>query len=151
MAGDLVEAGASVETADREGVTPLMAAAFEGDTRRAGLLIERGANIEARDAHGKGALIYAAGRAYPEMVALLLEAGAEPDGRWGADLTPLMWAAARTTPPRRMVSTLRRCSTRAPGSTTGTKPRNDPAHDRLGPRPCGDGSVTSQRGADGTG
>ncbi|MCT4373283.1 ankyrin repeat domain-containing protein [Yangia mangrovi] len=93
MVAQLVEAGADVKLASREGVTPVMAAAFDGDARMLAILLEAGGDPKAEDRRGKGALTYAAGRAFAGIVAALLEAGAEADRVWGHDLTALMWAA----------------------------------------------------------
>jgi ankyrin repeat protein len=59
-----------------EGRTPLMLAAFRGDTAAVINLLECGADINARDAGGDTALMFAAHKGHGLIVALLLQYGA---------------------------------------------------------------------------
>src|SRR5215216_3138954 len=59
-----------------KGRTPLMLAAFRGDTAAVINLLERGADVNARDKDGDTALMFAAFRGHALIVALLLQYGA---------------------------------------------------------------------------
>ncbi|HEX8352357.1 MAG TPA: ankyrin repeat domain-containing protein [Pyrinomonadaceae bacterium] len=59
-----------------KGRTPLMLAAFRGDTAAVINLLERGAEVNARDKDGDTALMFAAYRGHALVVALLLQYGA---------------------------------------------------------------------------
>ncbi|HWS90274.1 MAG TPA: ankyrin repeat domain-containing protein [Pyrinomonadaceae bacterium] len=59
-----------------KGRTPLMLAAFRGDTAAVINLLERGAEVNARDRDGDTALMFAAHRGHGLIVALLLQYGA---------------------------------------------------------------------------
>ncbi len=59
-----------------EGRTPLMLAAFRGDTAGVINLLEAGADVNARDRDGDTALMFAAHRGHGLVVALLLQYGA---------------------------------------------------------------------------
>ena len=59
-----------------KGRTPLMLAAFRGDTAAVINLLERGADVNARDGDGDTALMFAAYRGHGLVVALLLQYGA---------------------------------------------------------------------------
>jgi ankyrin repeat protein len=59
-----------------KGRTPLMLAAFRGDTVGVINLLERGEDVNARDADGDTALMFAAYKGYGLIVALLLQYGA---------------------------------------------------------------------------
>lgn len=58
------------------GRTPLMLAAFRGNTAAVINHLERGANVNARDEAGDTALMFAAHRGHALIVALLLQYGA---------------------------------------------------------------------------
>ena len=58
------------------GRTPLMLAAFRGNTAAVINLLERGAGVNARDEAGDTALMFAAYRGHGLIVALLLQYGA---------------------------------------------------------------------------
>jgi ankyrin repeat protein len=59
-----------------KGRTPLMLAAFRGDTAGVINLLERGADVNARDRDGDTALMFAAHSGHALIVALLLQYGA---------------------------------------------------------------------------
>jgi ankyrin repeat protein len=59
-----------------QGRTPLMLAAFRGDTAAVIDLLERGADVNATDGDGDTALMFAAFRGHALVVALLLQYGA---------------------------------------------------------------------------
>ena len=59
-----------------EGRTPLMLAAFRGDTAGVIRLLEGGADVNARDRDGDTALMFAAHSGHALVVALLLQYGA---------------------------------------------------------------------------
>jgi uncharacterized protein len=59
-----------------KGRTPLMLAAFRGDTAGVINLLERGADVNARDRDGDTALMFAAFRGHALVVAMLLQYGA---------------------------------------------------------------------------
>ena len=59
-----------------KGRTPLMLAAFRGDTAAVINLLERGADVNARDRDGDTALMFAAHGGHGLVVALLLQYGA---------------------------------------------------------------------------
>ena len=86
-------AGADVNEAAVNGVTPLMAAAYAGQVEMARTLLERGAKPLAVDRIGKNAMTYAAGEGHTEIVRLLLANGVDPNAVYRNDLTALMWAA----------------------------------------------------------
>jgi ankyrin repeat protein len=65
-------AGASVEATDDTGVTPLMAAAMQGNVEILRTLLERHANVDFTDLAGRSALHYAATAGKFEAVQLLL-------------------------------------------------------------------------------
>jgi ankyrin repeat protein len=91
-AAKVLSTGADATIADKDGVTPLIAAAFKGSKEIAELLVEAGANGDV-DQTGKSAIVYAAGRGSAPTVQLLLTAGVDINRRYGNDLTALMWAA----------------------------------------------------------
>ena len=59
-----------------KGRTPLMLAAFRGNTAAVINLLERGADVNARDADGDTALMFAAHKGHALVVTLLLQYGA---------------------------------------------------------------------------
>ncbi len=59
-----------------KGRTPLMLAAFRGDTAGVINLLEQGADVNARDRDGDTALMFAAFKGHGLIVALLLQYGA---------------------------------------------------------------------------
>jgi ankyrin repeat protein len=89
----LLLAGADVERALENGVTPIMMAAFKDNPKVARLLLESGANVHRPTGLGTTALHYAAVRGDPELVQLLLDAGAKVDASKPGGTTPLILAA----------------------------------------------------------
>jgi ankyrin repeat protein len=89
----LVAAGAAIDLENRKGVTPLIAAAYDGDKRILALLIEAGADPKTVDKTGKSAMFYAAGRGFAKIVKTLHGLGVDVNQVLGNDLTALMWAA----------------------------------------------------------
>ena len=68
----MLEAGASVEIADDSGVTPLMAAAMQGNVDIIHVLIQRRARVDSVDSLGRSALLYALAAGKLEAIQLLL-------------------------------------------------------------------------------
>src|SRR5438046_687427 len=89
----LLECGADVNQADRNGVPPLMYAAGKDDLSFAKALLARHANVNARDKMGYTALIYACeDKGSPEMVQMLLDAGADVNMKAQDGRTALKYA-----------------------------------------------------------
>jgi len=110
----LLEKGADIEARDRNGDTPLIAAAGHGEDDVVRLLLDRGAHIEATDNPGLTALIAAACNcAMVDMpdtydsVGVLLERGANVEARDKRGRTALM-AAAEWDRPRQVTLLLDR-------------------------------------------
>ena len=93
MARFLIDAGADVNVAAINGVTPLMAAAYAGDAELVTRIVGRNANVDAVDRIDKTALIYAAVGGHADIVRQLLAKGIDVNRRYANDLTVLMWAA----------------------------------------------------------
>ncbi len=70
----LIERGANVSQADVQGITPLMAAAFDGNEEIVALLLASHADVSATDRVGKTAIEYASGRGHTAVVQRLLDA-----------------------------------------------------------------------------
>ena len=92
LARQMIDAGADVNQAAVNGVTPLMAAAHAGQTEISSLLM-KGADVNAVDRLQKNAMTYAAGQGQTDIVVLLLQAGVDVNAVYAHDLTALMWAA----------------------------------------------------------
>ena len=95
IAALLLEAGASVTTANRYGVQPLSLACTNGDPAMVELLLDAGADPDTALAEGETALMTAARTGVVEVVDLLLARGADVNvaETWRGQ-TALMWAAA---------------------------------------------------------
>jgi len=89
----LLDAGADVNQAAVNGITPLMAAAFAGQDAIVKRLLKDGANPRAVDRLQKNAMIYAAGEGHTDVVLTLMSAGVAPNDVYANNLTALMWAA----------------------------------------------------------
>ncbi len=83
----LIEAGADVNTADKEGTTALMHSVLESDVRMMKLLIDKGANVNMKNAQDSTALMYAATNL--AKARLLLDAGAEVKVKNKRGATPM--------------------------------------------------------------
>ncbi|MCB1175060.1 MAG: ankyrin repeat domain-containing protein [Leptospiraceae bacterium] len=90
----LLEAGALVDSANNDLITPLIEAAALGDLESVKLLLVHQANINAQSKDGYTALAFAAGKAHPQVASLLLQHGAAVDSRDQTGFTPLLQAAA---------------------------------------------------------
>ncbi|MCI6260614.1 MAG: ankyrin repeat domain-containing protein [Pyramidobacter sp.] len=90
----LIDAGAKVNVADGNGMTPLMYAAQFGDSPDVlRFLLSAGANREAKDRRGWTPLAFAAAKnGSVEMVNALVDAGANIDARARDGATPLLLA-----------------------------------------------------------
>ncbi len=88
----LIEAGAKVDAATKNGVTPLMAAAATGNVAFAQVLLEAGASAQARTDDGMTALHLAAGADSAELAELLIERGADVMAPTQTGATPLEFA-----------------------------------------------------------
>ena len=101
-----------------KGRTPLMLAAFRGDTAGVINLLERGAEVNARDQDGDTALMFAAYRGHALIVALLLQYGANVYARarngWTAK------KAAQSGLQHEIAEMLRRAETQSPAEICAT-------------------------------
>lgn len=87
--------GESVDSANKYGVTPLMAAALWGQAEIARFLLDSGADLGAKESSfGCNALIFACLSGKREVVKLILERGADPNVPDVSGRTPLMAAAS---------------------------------------------------------
>ena len=85
-----------VEEPNKEGKTPLMAAASKGQLLMARKLIDHGARVDKTDNLGKSGLHYATGAFNaPEMITLLIREGAVIDSKAHENFTPLHFAVYR--------------------------------------------------------
>src|SRR5262245_12368585 len=86
-----LDQGASPNSRDDSGNTPLLHAAGYGDVACVSLLLKRGAEVNATNAQGASALMRAA--TDPPKIRLLLEHGADPKARSAIGNTALILAA----------------------------------------------------------
>ena len=84
-----IAAGTDVNTKGSGGITPLLAAAMEGQNDIAELLISKGAAVNARDDKGMVPLHFAAQKGHKETVELLIAKGAKVNTKDYFDKTPL--------------------------------------------------------------
>jgi ankyrin repeat protein len=87
----LLDAGASVDQPDDDGITPLGWAAISNRVEMARLLIQRGADVNHVDKKGMTPLLYAASIDFSDgsLIDLLLRSGAKPGARTKEGLTAL--------------------------------------------------------------
>ncbi|MFB3896323.1 MAG: ankyrin repeat domain-containing protein [bacterium] len=71
-----LDAGINPNTANKDGVTPLMYVIYHGDTKIVDLMIQKGADVNAKTVNGKTALMIATENNKPNIVAILKAAGA---------------------------------------------------------------------------
>ncbi|XP_035272842.1 ankyrin repeat domain-containing protein 50-like [Anguilla anguilla] len=95
VVGLLVECGAEVDRPDKEGVTPLLAAAYEGHAEAVDLLLEGGADVDHADRSGRTPLLAAASMGHAAVVKALLFWGSAVDGVDAEGRTVLGVAAAQ--------------------------------------------------------
>lgn len=92
---ELVKEGAPFQKSNETGVTPLMHAAYYGQTKIIDYLISKKASLESKDIYGQTALLHAAHRGKADTVKLLLSKGANVNARAENNFsqTALMYAA----------------------------------------------------------
>jgi hypothetical protein len=88
----LLDKGAPVDGRDRNGATPLLHAALDGNVEIMKLLLEGGAKADVPDNDRSTPLMYAAQYGHLDAVNLLLEKGAAVGARADNDCTPLILA-----------------------------------------------------------
>jgi len=89
-----VATGESIDSPNKYGVTPLMAAALWGRSEIVRVLLDSGADLNARESSfGCNSLIFACLSGRREVVDLFLARGADPNIRDVSGRTPLMAAA----------------------------------------------------------
>jgi ankyrin repeat protein len=72
----LLSGRANIDAHNKNGVTPLMIASFQGHIAAVRLLIARRANVNARASNGATALVMATTKNRTEVVEILKQAGA---------------------------------------------------------------------------
>jgi ankyrin repeat protein len=91
-----LEKGASVNSKDTNGMTPLIWAALQGHEEVAHILLQRGGDLEAKNDNGDTALMWASVMGHKDVVELLLDHGANADlSEPNSGVTALMAAAAK--------------------------------------------------------
>lgn len=89
----LIDSGMSADTADRTGLTPLMASAYAGKMRTLALLLAVGAQVDKTDESGYTALTFASNAGRRDCAAALIAGGADVEHRENDSSTPIMFAA----------------------------------------------------------
>lgn len=89
----LLAHGAHVNRPSREGVPPLVEAAYSGYVEMVKLLLESGARVDSQNRHGATALVCAALKGNTEIAKLLIAHGADLNHVSKIGQTPLMFAA----------------------------------------------------------
>lgn len=90
---DLLKQDFSLNQTNRNGKTPLLLAAAEGNPIIAKLLIKNGANVTAKDNTGNTALHHAVSFGHKDSARILVENGANVNSKNNNGLTPLMSSA----------------------------------------------------------
>ncbi|SEW54343.1 hypothetical protein SAMN04488122_6006 [Chitinophaga arvensicola] len=72
-----IASGASLETKDDQGRTPLLVATYKHHTASAALLVAAGADVNAQDRLLNSPFLYAGAEGYADMVKLYMNAGAD--------------------------------------------------------------------------
>jgi ankyrin repeat protein len=125
----LLKAGARVDGADSDGITPLMYAAANGRTAAVDALLAAGADVHHANIGGSTALYYALAGGHIDAARVLLEAGAKTDVRNEKGKRPidLVRAFARSLRLRDRVTPLhRRVAMRRLAWMRGTSPTRPP-------------------------
>jgi ankyrin repeat protein len=91
----LLQHGAMIDYANRNGVTPLIGAAIKGHTEIAKLLIEKGARLDMQSQSGDTALTLAVDKGQTEIAKLLIEKSAKLDVQNKNGNTTLIIAAVK--------------------------------------------------------
>ena len=91
----LLDGGADVNKANKNGATPLSASTYHSSGEIAMILLDAGANLNAANENGWTALMYVADKGKSEVAKVLLDAGANPNAADTEGWTALMWAAHR--------------------------------------------------------
>jgi ankyrin repeat protein len=91
----LLEAGASVDLADENGLTPLMAAAMQGNLDLVRKFVGGVTNLHATDRNGRSALQYAVTAQKTEVVRFLLRVAPDVNGQAGDLVTAALATANR--------------------------------------------------------
>ena len=95
----LIKAGAKIDVANREGVTPLAMASLYGSAAMVDRLLSAGANAKQRGPNGETMLMFAARNGNPVVIKRLAAAGADVNARESLrGTTALMWAAEQRHP-----------------------------------------------------
>lgn len=89
-----LQKGADVNARNKDGLTPLIAAADKGHLEVVKFLVEKGADVNAKDNNGRTPLIAAAPLGYLEMVKFLVDKGADVNAKNNNGITPLKVATA---------------------------------------------------------
>ncbi len=89
----LAEAGADVNRANKDGITPLYVAANRGQAKAIIALAEAGADVNRANKDGITPLDRAAWKGHAEAITVLAEAGADVNVARKSGFTPLHWAA----------------------------------------------------------
>jgi len=90
--GQLIAAGAKIEARNSLGRTPLIIAAWRGNTGALNSIIAQNPDIEARDRDRWTALLQAAASGNKENVEALINKGASVNVKDNVEMTPLHWA-----------------------------------------------------------
>lgn len=93
LLGKIIQDGADPNTADATGLTPLMAAAHEGQDKAVKILLRLKCSIDAQDEAGYTALIFASNQGQTNAARSLIASGADVNAQDNDGSTPIMFAA----------------------------------------------------------